>query len=373
MYYVYRISSSYDGFVPKIIPKRIKENRYLVYNWNQYSDQAERGDIVFTYFTGKNVLSGVYLISRIVKVNRADKKVEGKVLSYSCESPLISTEELNKVKDKIFTRPRGSVFVVPPLLYPFFDKILSKEVVSDIEIFEKVNCHECKYKENFSKCPIFSPDYMINWHREVNLHIREIARIISPFWIIPKQSWWMKLSHTQHTPSKFFYSFKSGYPLYSHLFAEGIITAIKRDPLFSKLKFDYIINIPLSPDKKEAGELDRVDVVCLDLTKLLDVPYIKNTLILSQPISRRLYKFLEKTSTEFVQDYIRYLRWNKEYPLDSKNILIVDDVVTDGKTLMAFAKKIHERYLDANLYAATCGIMAKKRNMKSIVIKKYEW
>ncbi len=373
MYYVYRISSSYDGFIPKVIPTRIEENRYLTYNWVQYYDQVERGDIVFTYFTGKNVVPGIYLIAKIVEVNRASKKAKGKVLSYNCETPLINKEEFNQLKDKVFTRPRGSVFVVPPILYPFFDKVLSKEILSDIEIFEKVDCQRCKYIKDFSECPIFSPDYIINWNREVNLCIKGLEGIISPFWIIPKQSWWMKLSHTQHTPSKFFYSFKSGYQLYSRLFAEGIVIAIKRNSFFSKLKFDYITNIPLSPDKKGAGELDRVDAVCLHLTKLLNVPYMKNMLILSRPISRRLYKFLGKTSTEFVNDYVRFLRWNKKCPLDSKNILVIDDVVTDGKTLTAFARKIHEKYPDAKLYAATCGIMAKKRNMKPLVIKRYKW
>lgn len=137
-------------------------------------------------------------------------------------------------------------------------------------------------------------------------------------------------------------------------------------------KFDYITNIPLSPDKHKVKELDRVDAVCLHLTKLLEIPYVKNMLILSRPISRRLYKFLGKTSTQFINDYFRFLKWNKKCSIDFKNILVVDDVVTDGKTLTAFARKIHERYPNARLYAATCGIMAKKGNMKQVVIKKYE-
>ena len=162
LYYVYRISSSYDGFVPKKIPARLIKKRYLVYNWFQYFDQVERGDIVFTFFTGRGVLPGIYLISKIVEVDRSERKAKGKVLRYDPEKPIIPKEEINEIQHLIFTRPRGSVFVIPPMLYPFFDKILLKEIVSDIEIFEKVDCGNCKFKEDFTRCPIFGPEYIIN-------------------------------------------------------------------------------------------------------------------------------------------------------------------------------------------------------------------
>jgi len=54
VYYVYRISSSYDGFTPSKIPEKVSKG-YIIYNWLQYFDQVEVGDIVFTYFTGKGV------------------------------------------------------------------------------------------------------------------------------------------------------------------------------------------------------------------------------------------------------------------------------------------------------------------------------
>ena len=374
MYYVYRISSAYDGFTPKKIQSRLVDVRYLEYNWNQYYDQLEKGDIVFTFFTGKGILSGVYLISKIVEI-KGGKKARGKVLKYDMENPIIPTEEFSQIKNLIFTRPRGSVFVIPPSIDPFFDKVLSKEVLSDIEIFEKVDCRNCKYKEDFRKCPIFSPEYMINWNKEVKLRIRRarVNDIISPFWILPRQSWWMKLSYSQHIISKIFYAFKSGYDLYARLFAEGIVIAVKRDDSFNNIEFDFITNIPLSPEKKADGELDRVDLVCSILSSILNLPYIKNMLVLSKPISRREYKILGKSSSDFVNDYFQFLEWNTKQSLDNKKLLIVDDVVTEGKTLMIFAKKIHKRYPKAQLYVATCGVMAKKRNMTLLAVKRYEW
>jgi predicted amidophosphoribosyltransferase len=371
MYYVYRIDSSYDGFTPEKIPERLENNRYLIYNWNQYIDQLERGDIVFTFFTGKGILQGIYLICKIVKIDCLRKKAKGKVLKYNCKETIISLEDFNKIKNYIFTRPRGSVFVIPPLIEPFFNKVLRKEVVSEIEIIEEINCEKCNFKEDFHKCPIFGVEYIINWDKEAKLSIPCIKKIVSPFWIIPKQSWWMKRTYTKHLISKFFYAFKAGFGLYARLFAEGIIIAMERNEILKDVQFDFIINIPLSPDKRDNGELDRVDLICSHLSKLLNIPYLKDSLILTKSISRRLYKSMSKTSSEFVKDYVNFLKWNTSETLDGKNLLIVDDVITDGKTLTAMARKIHVTYPSARLYAATGGIMAKKRNMTSFVIKKF--
>jgi len=372
MYYVYRISSSYDGFTPSKISSRLENGKYLVYNWYQYFDQLEKRDVVFTFFTGKGVTPGIYLISRIVEIEDG-KKAKGRILEYDEKKPIISVEEFNQIEQNIFTRPRGSVFVIPPSIYPIFDKVLSKEVKSDIEIFDKVDCEQCKYTQDFSKCPIFGPEYLINWEKEVDTHIRGFEGIISPFWILPRQSWWMKLSYAEHNISKIFYAFKSGYDLYAILFAEGIVAAMKRNEIFKDLEFDLIINIPLSPEKKDAGEFDRVDSICSALSSILKVKYVKNMLQLSKPISRRGYKNLGKTNTTFMTDYFKLLQWKNKRSLNNKKILIVDDVITDGKTLFTFAQKIRKEYPQAQLYAATSGIMAKKRNMTYLAIKKYAY
>jgi len=298
--------------------------------------------------------------------------MKGKILVSNSEKPVIPSEEFGVVRSKIFTRPRGSVFVIPPDIYPVFEGFLYREITSDIEIYENVSCIECKYTDNFRECPIFKPEYIISWNKEVCKTIPGVKEAIAPFWIIPRQSWWLKVTYAQHVPSNFFYSFKSGYQLYSKLFAEGITLVIERDPRFNKIKFDYITNIPLSPDKRSAGELDRVDVLCSKLKSLLGTRYAKNMLILRKPISRRAYKFSGKSVTEFTKDYHDFLRWRRGPRLDDKDLLVVDDVITDGRTLMAFARKVHEKYPRARIYAAACGIMAKKGNMTPSTIRKYE-
>jgi hypothetical protein len=57
---------------------------------------------------------------------------------------------------------------------------------------------------------------------------------------------------------------------------------------------------------------------------LLNIPknqviYIGNTgLILTKPISRRLYKSMGKTTSKFVEDYVNSLQWNTSEPLNGK-------------------------------------------------------
>ena len=372
MYYLYRINSGYDGFTPKEIPRRIENKRYLTYNWKQYFDQVTRGDIVFTYFFGRKVSRGIYLISKAVKL-LGRNKVKAKVLDYDRKEPIIPQEEFAKYSRYIFNRPRGSVFVIPPFLESIFDRILQKRVSSDIEISEEIDCYTCFEKNSFpcERCSIFDRDYLINWEKEVKLHIPGYVRVISPFWIIPKQSHWTRTSIRKHVISKIFYSFKSGYTLYIRLFARGIIKAIKNDPVAKQVKFDYMLGIPLSPKKKKEGEIDRVRLVCLELSKLTGIKYLPKGLTLSKHISRKEYRYYY-SDRKFINQFQKRLKLDIKKSLKKKNVLIIDDVITDGKTLQATCEKIKGRYPNCCLYAATCGIMAKKRNVLPPIVKKFE-
>ena len=372
MYYLYRIDSGYDGFTPKKIPQRIEGKRYLTYNWNQYFDEVTRGDIVFTYFFGKNVSRGVYLISKAVRFTGRNK-VKAKILDYDNQEPIISQEEIAKYTGYIFNRPRGSVFVIPPFLEGVFDKVLQNRVSSDIEISEEIDCYTCFEHDSFpcEKCSIFDTDYLINWQKEVKLSIPGYERIVSPFWIIPRQSHWTRSSIRKHVISRIFYSFKAGYTLYTRLFARGIIKAMKNDPVMKKVKFDYMLGVPISPKKKKRGEIDRVRLVCSELSKLTGIEYFPKGLTLLKHISRKEYRYLYGVR-KFIRDYQKRLNLNIKKSLRKKNILIVDDVITDGKTLQAVYEKIKVRYPNSHLYAVTCGIFAKKRNVLPSIVKKFQ-
>jgi predicted amidophosphoribosyltransferase len=372
LYYLYRIDSNYDGFTPSEIPRRIENKHYLTYNWNQYFDEVERGDMIFTYFFGSKQPRGIYLISKIVKFPQRGK-VKAKILDYESEKPIISQEEFAKFSRNIINRPRGSVFVIPPFLEGIFDKVLQDRVSSDIEISEEIDCYECFKKNAFpcEKCSIFDRDYVINWQKEVKLTIPGYEGIVSPFWIIPHQSHWTKISIRKHVISRIFYSFKAGYKVYTRLFARGIQKAIENDPKIRKVKFDCILGIPLSPKKKEHGEIDRVSLVCAELSKLIKTDYYANAMTLSKHISRKEYRHYYN-DRKFINDYKERLSLRLKKSLNNKNVLIIDDVITDGKTLQATSGKIKEAYPNVHLFAATCGIFAKKRNVQPLIAEKFQ-
>jgi predicted amidophosphoribosyltransferase len=367
---LYRIDSRYDGFTPKEISNRAQKG-YLTYNWNQYFDEVTRGDIVFTYFIGSSQPRGIYLIAKAVKFPNRNE-VKAKVLDSVRDEPIVAQEKIAEYLPLIINRPRGSVFTIPPFLDGIFDRILHDRVSSDIEISEDIDCHSCFDKKTFpcDKCSIFDRDYVINWEKEVALKIPCYERVVSPFWIIPYQSHWTKTSIKNHIISRIFYSFKAGYTYYSRLFARGIKKAINDDPVMRIVKFDYILGVPLSPEKIHHGEKDRVALVCTRLGKLMGVEYLP-ALSLSEHISRREYRH-SHTKTEFINDYSKRLRVCTAKSLQNKRILIIDDVITGGTTLQTICQKIKEIYPDCELFAATCGIFAKKPNVLPEIVKKFQ-
>ena len=371
MYFLYRISSAYDGFTPDQIRNRIKSKRILYYNWSQYFDQVERGDIVFTYFIGKGVKRGVYLIAKITKLERPNSAM-AKVLVYNATKPILSDVELLAYKKIIFNRPRGSVFVIPTFLDPFFDKILRDKVISDIEITEQIDCYECFRKNVFpcDKCSIFDREYIINFGKEVALKIPGYNKFTAPFWVIPYQSHWTWMRIRKHPISRIFYNFKSGFYQYTRLFARGIKKAIDTNPEMENVKFYLILGVPLSPRKKRHREFDRVKELCLELEKITQIKYLENGLSLSRHISRKEYRG-RYSNAKFIEDYSKALKVDIG-SLDGKNILIIDDVITDGMTLRAIYKKIKELFPQATLFGAAGAIMLKKRNASPVAVNKFK-
>lgn len=233
-----------------------------------------------------------------------------------------------------------------------------------LETKTEVDCYDC-FKNNTYECKtcsIFDSDYFKNFNANVLWFTYSIMGIVSPFLIIPRQSHLNNKTISEHTISKMFYRFKSGNKYYSRVFAYGIIKAIEKNSHFNSYKFDYILGIPLSPEKIENNELDRVSELCKIVSQEVDVCYLENALTLKKPISRRDYKLLGK-SKNFSRDYYNYLQL--EAPdLSNKRILVIDDVITDCVTFYTAARRIDDAFPLSRIYAAAGGIMAKKSNMK---------
>jgi len=371
MKYLYKINSSYDGFTPQKIEERMK-NGTLVYKWREYFDDLEKGDIIFTYFVGPKVVKGIYLIAKVLTI-RPNRQVKCRVLHHHSEKPLVPEAQFKKYEKKIITKRLGSVYVIPPSLDKQFESFYKKEVVSELYFDREVKCEKCYERKSFrcGSCRLFNPNVLIKWDNEISRRIPGIKEIAAPFWIIPRQQHWMKESFSNHNISDAFYSFKAGYCAYSRLFAHGIMKAIRNHPELSRIKFDCLAGIPLSPKKKKNGELDRVSELCKIISKESRIPYMKNGLSLHKSISRRLYKLMGKQQSEFVNRYSQYLTVNPS--LKNKKILLIDDVITDGITLRTIAEAIRLKYPETEIYAATAGIMAKKQNMTPQVVRKFSY
>ena len=368
MKYLYKINSSYDGFTPEKIEERMEKGTFLTLNWREYFDEVELGDFVFAYFTGNGVTNGVYLICKVSR-KLSNKKVLSRVLRYNQNKPLISPRVFGKYQKNIMNRPIGSVFVIPSFLDITFEALQKKVTISEIEMKEDANCYKCKLK-SCAECPLLNPNFLIKWNTEVALKIPSLDLIVSPFWVIPRQSHWMKKTITEHPISRIFYDFKLGYKAYAKLFAYGILRAIENDPRFSNIRFDYILGVPLSPEKKKNHEVDRVVELCKIISDETKIPYLPKALTLAAHITRREYKRLGKTT--FVHDYYAKLKIVVSGSLNNRTILIIDDVMTDGVTFSVISNKIKDSYPDCCIFAASAGIMAKVDNMSLNAYKKFK-
>ena len=368
--FLYRILSTYDGFTPAEIPKRITGSYCLTYNWNQYFDQVNKGDIIFTYFTGPGEFStGIYLISRVIQVD--GRSVLGKIKNYNVKEPLVPPDSFEKLKGHIITRNRGSVFVIPPFVDNFFENVYRQETTSELDIPSGVDCPECHKGLAHAKCPWRDLEYLVNWPREVVTQVPDYDAVTAAYWIVPRQAHWLSETSSTHRISSIFYAFKAGYMQYALMFATGIELAIRRHPLMKAVSFDALLSVPLSPEKKLNGEPDRVSEICKILSSMLGVPYLRNELVLSKHVSRTQYKKSGKGTIPFKRDYSSALSVTNPKLLEHKKILIVDDVITDGVTLRVVARKLRAAVPDCSVFAATAGVMAKKPNLRYRTLKKF--
>ena len=175
---------------------------------------------------------------------------------------------------------------------------------------------------------------------------------------------------SEHTISRVFYSFKSGFNQYGRLFARGIEKAIANEPKMKIVKFDLMLSVPLSPKKKKLMEFDRTRELCLELSKITGIKYQENGLSLACHISRKEYR-KQYGDAKFVEDYCKALTIDTT-DLDGKNILIIDDVITDGKTLAAIAIRIREKFPKCTIYGAASAIMLKRPNTTLEADRKFQ-
>ncbi len=109
---------------------------------------------------------------------------------------------------------------------------------------------------------------------------------------------------------------------------------IRSSPHYKGL--DLIIPVPLHSDKERARGFNQSEVICRGVSDVLNIPCRADLLVK-----------VDETATQTKKD--RFRRWENvsevfkvtdEATLSSKNILLVDDVITTGATLEACAIKL---------------------------------
>lgn len=179
-------------------------------------------------------------------------------------------------------------------------------------------------------------------------------------WVIPTRCYWRQAHISQHIRrgSELFYRFKTGQSSLASPLALAMYEALKEQ---QTSLFDCVIPIPLSPDKKETGQVDRTRILAHELATLLRVP-VANLLSLKGPISKRQFLSAGRSLAHF--DY----RYHQLVTVDPsitgyQRILLLDDVCTQGSTLNCALRKIREIHPTCRISATTAGQML----LKSVV------
>ena len=370
-YYMYRINPAYDGFFPSTIPDRISRG-IMKYNWAAYVENLERGDIILTYFTGTGCRAGIYGVSVVRDVDN----VTARLLRYSCDdrNPLISVKCNRALFERIRTRPRGAEVVVPNSCELIVYKVLAND--------EELMAEAAKWNVGLPGSTIigrvsYREIAIVNIQNDLSAPVQN-KKLISTFWIRPKQASWIRRSPPWlYRISSIFGSFKSGDMTWLEYFASKMVKQIRGAVPKAKSKFGVVIGVPLNEKKRSSGEVDRVSKLAKSVSERIGVPYME-VFKLNGDISRRLYKRMGLSSSYFRKQYMKQLEIITQQELkdlinSSRGILLIDDVYTDGVTTAtvvdALKQKFPNREVDVTI--ATLGIMAKQNNMNSDLVESW--
>lgn len=342
MKFLYKIYSNYDGFTPGRLPARLNQGKYLRLGWQRYIDEVSEGDECWVYFYGTHAFTpGVYAKGYINKIHTSERYVTLRVRDSATDAPLTDEETNARIAQVVDVRYR-QVFLWPP----------EWNVVPKCgpNACAKRLCEDC---ETWNGLPIIDAGHVkkLLWAR---------ARAVVPaYWIIPNRCYIFREGGTfapwVHQTTYMFSEFKFGEKRYAYPLARAMYEALRRR---KELEFDAIVPIPLSPDKAAADEIHRTKLLATELGKLLGVR-VRETLSLSEPISKRRLQAIGYTPSQFERKYRQVLQVD-DSAKSLERILLVDDVVTRGSTLSCAIWRLREVNKNLDIVAASAGQMIVK-------------
>lgn len=193
-------------------------------------------------------------------------------------------------------------------------------------------------------------------------------RVLAAYWIRPVQATWItRPPEWLQKITRIFHEFKTGdLSKLDHLALAvarvGIAQACKAG------RIGVILSVPLNAQKRRMGEIDRVGALARHVSKISGVPY-NRSLHLGGQVSRRLYKKRRISNIVFQRRYRHNLRIRRTSGLvkcvkSAQDVLLIDDVYTDGVTTETIAESLRSELGETvRVGIATLGIMAKARNM----------
>jgi ComF family protein len=119
-------------------------------------------------------------------------------------------------------------------------------------------------------------------------------------------------------------------------------------------KIDYLIPLPLFPDKERKRGYNQATVICSGMSSIMNVP------VLSGNVTRRRFTETQtkKHRTERWQNVANSFMVRDKDQLRGKNLLLIDDVITTGATLEACGISIMQSTA-VNLSIATLAMASK--------------
>lgn len=128
--------------------------------------------------------------------------------------------------------------------------------------------------------------------------------------------------------------------------AKAIINDLQNSHRFKNI--DLVIPVPLHVKKEKERGYNQVEVFGNQIAKHLDVPFCKDLLIKTKHNKSQT----NQTKEERHKSVQNIFSLNPKHNLTSKNILIVDDVLTTGATLISCSKTIKDKH-NVNIFIIT--------------------
>ncbi|MXX94277.1 MAG: hypothetical protein F4039_03015 [Gammaproteobacteria bacterium] len=336
MRFVYKIYSPYDGFTPDKIPERRVDGLLKLGGWKRYLDVVEKGWECWVYFKGeKTYQPGVYAVGFVKNIDYTNNSVYLLLRHFDPANPIKPPRINDLVSDLVKPKVR-QVFVLP-------------------DDFEKPSsCNESACQEQkCASCSTFKQFVSISvqdWRLPIQLRkIVEKESVIAAYWIKPTICVYKPSKIVKNLTNRFF-RFKSGRKSFAYPFALAIFEQLR---LREKLTFDYIVPVPLSPDKVKVNEVHRTTLLAKKLRFLLGVP-VKEMLQLTAPISKRRRLSEGATIAQFRREYEERLSISTLAQKKCK-VLLVDDVLHTGSTLSIIVKRLKQEFPDIEVTIATIG------------------